>query len=374
MKFLRNVATATAALLLLANAAVAEPMTSLARLRQALSSGWHASCETVRGETVAVNLDAIFLPQADVLPVLKVELMPPVDEKVAAPWHEGMTFWSNANEWRAPKEDASFANEAGRVRVRRLLSSGEVTLRTLNRDELNPSRVHETSGMTIAEAAAWYDATISALFPNEDVTVAPYAGRLMLPAEGSKAAGGYWLYFRQAFHGIPLLGGISMAFSSANNRQAREETPLMLNMYNRLILADPQSYYLADINLYREKETVYEDIPLAPAEAAFAPILRDIQNGLLRQVDSLELGYAAYLDESDGSAYWLLPVWLVTGLYFDSATEELSDEEQENPVLAEAAHLQTRVINAQTAEMYLPDDGSGGRSVCPGIVLWDGGE
>ena len=96
---------------------------------------------------------------------------------------------------------------------------------------------------------------------------------------------------------------------------------------------------------------VYEDIPLCSFGEVQKSLEAEIEKGLLRTVESMELCYAPFADPKDAAVSWLLPVWKVCGLYAEAATHEWRTETNENGQVEILENPETLYFSGQNAQL-----------------------
>lgn len=190
------------------------------------------------------------------------------------------------------------------------------------------------------------------------------------PAE-EFAAGFYRLSAMQVLRGLPVfpleyLGGYS-------------GPPYDVETYARMKMLDEKNFSL-DLRALEEAGVREADLPLMNMEAVIRSAERLITAGLLRRVDSLELGYMLYYAEHLGSSEQsvadeliALPVWRLRGIKLSSVEQELTQG-----ILSDADAFPTDDgrndvfelrFSAQTGE-YI-DPGLGHQSLAnPLILTW----
>lgn len=164
--------------------------------------------------------------------------------------------------------------------------------------------------------------------------------------------GTYYLDFQQKFAGVPLYLNMSEKMLSTGEANFTREVAFK---WNRLMgvtnyeYMDDTSFSLNAI-LFKKEAVVEEDIPLASLDAVVNTLEQKIDEGLLRNVYALRLGYVSYLDEGSPDTYSLYPMWICDCEYAESAKQKFevniwSDE------FRESFYYQQILIDAQTCEV-----------------------
>ena len=93
-----------------------------------------------------------------------------------------------------------------------------------------------------------------------------------------------------------------------------------------------------------------EDVPLASLDAVIGRLEQEIDDGYLRNVFALRLGYVCYLDEGSPDTFSLHPMWVCDCLYTESARKEIEIPEWSDEY-REFFDYQQILIDVQTCEV-----------------------
>lgn len=116
----------------------------------------------------------------------------------------------------------------------------------------------------------------------------------------------------------------------------------------------------------KEKDTLADDIALASVQTIIREIEKQIDEGKIRNIYALRLGYVCFLNEESPESYTLYPIWICECDYTQSAKEDGS-------VYIAVAGLRegtkfTRVgFNAQTGKLLDKQNFSWNDMYCPTI-------
>jgi hypothetical protein len=173
--------------------------------------------------------------------------------------------------------------------------------------------------------------------------------------------GFYDLTFRQLLRDIPILGGIQMTMDSGLAVGSGYPTP-------SCYLASEEEY-LIGTGYMVEVEALYEDVPLCPVSLIQAGMETLIEQGKVREIDNIRLGYVLYIDRPTEKVV-AFPAWVVRCQHYQNAKEERIFEEGRS---AESYyHTQDQLIfNAQTGEMVGFQTTDQDAVYCPKIIPWD---
>ena len=150
-----------------------------------------------------------------------------------------------------------------------------------------------------------------------------YIGHLPeVDTQALTGVGGYFVSYAPVLHGIPVVGGIGMAF---------EESAVTSPTLRRMLCAESRYIYmmyaedycsLSGLNIWEESSVKAEDMPLCAFEKIAQTIERSIENGTIETVHDIRLGYVVYMDETaegtddaQTAAYAAVPTWCVSVQY-----------------------------------------------------------
>lgn len=183
--------------------------------------------------------------------------------------------------------------------------------------------------------------------------------------------GSYSLSAAQTLGGLPLFPGL-------NNRNSRPaETPLDPYIFLRIL---NEKEFRLRANFAQVTGQREADLPILSPELVIRSIERQIKEGTIRRVDSLELGYmlyqAQYLRPGEGeqdAQLLAVPVWRVRGIKLSSTDTELNSVHTRMYLDGLADSYQDPMFdirfNAQTGEYLDPDRGFPSR-INPAILTF----
>lgn len=187
--------------------------------------------------------------------------------------------------------------------------------------------------------------------------------------------GTYCLYFRQKIEGIPVYMEISTKMLTTGKGNLTQDVALKpgrIQSYDDSFLEymDFSSFFL-DAAMLKEERILEPDVPLASLNEVIGRLETEINEGRLRSVFALRLGYVCYLDENSPDTYTLYPTWVCDCIYTDSPRKEIeipifSDEFRDNFCYEQI------IIDAQTCELqagWIAEDEGLYHSV---PITWDG--
>ena len=190
------------------------------------------------------------------------------------------------------------------------------------------------------------------------------------------AEGTYFLYYRQKMEGIPIYLDIGSKMLTTEQTKVSQNVALKwqripsLSDVNYLEFKDDSSFFWNAV-LFKEKDFLEQDVPLASLDEIIARLEQEISAGRLRDVYALRLGYVCYLDENSPDTYTLYPAWICDCIYADSAKQEIEIPDFSDAFRDNFCYEQI-VIDAQTCELqagWIAED-EGFFHAAP--IAWDG--
>ncbi|MBQ9252689.1 MAG: hypothetical protein IJ188_08650 [Clostridia bacterium] len=343
---------------------------------------WQDEYQTVRGETIVVDT-TIMVPDVETAPVIRVKTHPELDEAVYEVYGRYPRNWRKVDEanWiRSDNVDITIAMDqnwefnrpdkyAGRCH-----EWGEVFLP----DEIDWNLKAENNDMSMGEAYSQITAQLNEIMENygggsvdmqlrDAYTFGLYRDKDNAPLVDHC---GYGFDFKQGIRGIPALGNAHLTYQHGRMRTNHRWEGVYDNWIN-LQISSLVSYSMS-VHLWQEEGCLYEDIPLVPFEAGKPAIEKMIQDGLIRKIRRVQLGYVAYVESDHNTKHWILvPTWVVDCDWFPSAKDDFWKEEFQvefNPYARSGSHL--LYVNAQTGKLLDPMDTSKKRSDVSTIRTW----
>lgn len=372
------------AAMLSAGACAQQAYTTVEALQESTPARWQETYETVRGETVNVDCP-VTVPQVSAAPVLRAVWYPMLDEAAAEyappsaeaayrymfsmrPQSHSMVMIHDFHNMDAPGEDP----------LKNLFRTQYVPLEALNWDEA----LCYGSELTAREAFDAISADIGAIFETYGAygyyPAEPAYGvyvRQMTDKEGTpkRDTGYYGFSGFETMRGIPILGCVGASFAQIN-MYPHECIPEV--RYYVLNAEGPGQYGMA-AKLLAEEAVLCADVPLVGFEDVKPQFEALIEDGRVRRVFGVRLGYMIYF-EADHSMerFCLAPTWVMACEYYDSAQTPTAQQEEDAPEylrLDYSIGQQFRLIcaNAQTGKLIDPADESSTRSDAPRMLTWD---
>ena len=137
----------------------------------------------------------------------------------------------------------------------------------------------------------------------------------------------YYISFRQKLEGIPIYLEIGHKMLTTNQTYVTQEVALKCQRIrgietNTLEYMDETSFIL-DTTWMREEKRIQEDVPLATLDEVIQALEKKIEEGYIRDIYALRLGYVCYLDDTSPDTYTLYPTWVCDCIYANSPREQI---------------------------------------------------
>ena len=139
--------------------------------------------------------------------------------------------------------------------------------------------------------------------------------------------GTYYISFRQKIRGLPVYMEIGQKMLTTDKTHVTQETALKCSRVswiniNGLEYMDGASFML-NATWMREEKRIQEDVPLATLDEVMQALEKKIEEGYIRDIYALRLGYVCYLDDTSPDTYTLYPTWVCDCIYANSPREQI---------------------------------------------------
>ena len=139
--------------------------------------------------------------------------------------------------------------------------------------------------------------------------------------------GTYYISFRQKLEGIPIYLEIGHKMLTTNQTHITQEVALKCQRIsgietNTLEYMDETSFIL-DTTWMGEEKRIQEDVPLATLDEVIQALEKKIEEGYIRDIYALRLGYVCYPDDISPDIYALYPAWICDCIYANSPREQI---------------------------------------------------
>ncbi len=166
--------------------------------------------------------------------------------------------------------------------------------------------------------------------------------------------GTYYISFRQKLEGIPIYLEIGHKMLTTNQTYVTQEVALKCQRIrgietNTLEYMDETSFIL-DTTWMREEKRIQEDVPLATLEDVMRALEKRIEEGYIRDIYALRLGYVCYPDDTSPDIYALYPAWICDCIYANSPREQIM-ENIVTDAFRENFRYEQILVDAQTCDI-----------------------
>ena len=166
--------------------------------------------------------------------------------------------------------------------------------------------------------------------------------------------GTYYISFRQKIGGLPVYMEIGQKMLTTDKTHVTQEVALKCQRIrgietNTLEYMDETSFIL-DTTWMREEKRIQEDVPLATLEDVMRALEKRIEEGYIRDIDALRLGYVCYLDDTSPDIYALYPAWICDCIYANSPREQIM-ENIVTDAFRENFRYEQILVDAQTCDI-----------------------
>ncbi len=166
--------------------------------------------------------------------------------------------------------------------------------------------------------------------------------------------GTYYISFRQKIGGLPVYMEIGQKMLTTDKTHVTQETALKCSRIrgietNTLEYMDETSFIL-DTTWMREEKQIWEDVPLVTLDEVMQALEKKIEEGYIRDIYVLRLGYVCYLDDTSPDIYALYPAWVCDCIYANSPREQIM-ENIVTDAFRENFRYEQIIVDAQTCDI-----------------------
>lgn len=166
--------------------------------------------------------------------------------------------------------------------------------------------------------------------------------------------GTYYISFRQKIGGLPVYMEIGQKMLTTDKTHITQETALKCSRVswiniNELEYMDGASFML-NATWMREEKRIQEDVPLATLDEVMLALEKKIEEGYIRDIYALRLGYVCYLDDTSPDTYTLYPTWVCDCIYANSPREQIM-KNIVTDAFRENFRYEQIVVDAQTCDI-----------------------
>ena len=166
--------------------------------------------------------------------------------------------------------------------------------------------------------------------------------------------GTYYISFRQKIGGLPVYMEIGQKMLTTDKTHVTQETALKCSRVswiniNGLEYMDGASFML-NATWMREEKRIQEDVPLATLDEVMQALEKKIEEGYIRDIYALRLGYVCYLDDTSPDTYTLYPAWVCDCIYANSPREQI-EKNIVTDAFRENYRYEQILVDAQTCDI-----------------------
>lgn len=369
-------------------AAHAEEKITLSELRESCQQGWHETYDS-HGRTIDIDLE-ILTPDTDCFPVVYADPLPKTGEHRGS---EVSTVNNRVEEWRSEGTLRVDYPDSGVLRAAQREHPEAVTpggynqysiIRQITEFETDKPYAYNNP-TTVADAQALLEDASKTYFPEVEIELMPhwlraYQGDMKYDRQNDTYSGEplpqseatLMVYFDQIIRDIPVLGCAAQSFARYAGTNSKEKQL----MYGAIAITQgckrfgiDELYRSLQFLLVQETEVIAQDVPLCSFQQVKNTYEKLIEEGKLRSISSLRLGYIIWQNEGTYT-YKLMPTWVAEGELFPNATAEKSGiKVQYDTISANWGYI---MVNAQTGELIDPWKKGKNRSFdCPDLLTWE---
>lgn len=338
---------------------------SISEIRNQTPERWIQTYQA-KGRTVEVDVP-IYVPSASVFPIIRITAAEPVHKALLSDYRRIMRNGNGTFDGSSYPTD-QVIQQNWRCKTQIDYPGNAVAVET-----------PENCALDYPRALSFANGEISRLFHLETdacwhwkTTVSSCFYRYSKSKDGiiwherKTESGQYKFFYRPLFHDIPYQATLDCFEDwSLKNEKLIRDSRITFS------LSSLETYKVTAF-LYREKDVVFDDVPLLGFDAAKIAFEKMINAGQLRSVDSVELCYVPYLDSKDEKILWLLPAWYVRGGYCADPTREFQPEQDEvtGEILDDGIERHDIVFQAQLGTLLDYKNHKSNRRIVPQIITW----
>ena len=166
--------------------------------------------------------------------------------------------------------------------------------------------------------------------------------------------GTYYISFRQKMEGIPVYLDIGKKMLTTDKTHISQDVALKCSRVSWITINEfeymDEASFIINATMLKIEKRIEEDVPIASVDKMIETIERAIEEGYIRDVYAVRLGYVCYLDETSPETYTLYPAWICDCVYANSAKEEII-ENVATDAFRENYRYEQIIIDAQTCEI-----------------------
>ena len=162
--------------------------------------------------------------------------------------------------------------------------------------------------------------------------------------------GSYFFNYYQVLHKIPIMMTI---IATLNNKQENKIYGDLFEYWGTTggicQIMDRNAFWLT-VRWMKVEKVHNEKVKLLPIENVISALEKEIEDGHIRNVYSLKLGYIIYLNEESPKTYTLYPMWVLDCDYVENKNKEIKVNPYSDDI-RDCFSFERICINPETAEM-----------------------
>lgn len=343
---------------------------SIVELRDEVADGWHQTYEA-HGRTIRMEVDRIVLPDVDRIPILQVA-------GVEALSPDRLSTYAVAENL-----DNRLAYSVGGIGINNFYDGNKMLVkqdRVYTSEDIDLSYHADGNDLSIQEAIDIVIDSLERAYGEElsevikiqsarvDGKVYKYDAKCRIfgdPIDHPDNIGRYELQFWQTLQDVPVLCTGGGSFNYLKN-----DVPYLFSSISAGILDSEE--YGVNANLVKTTMVVQDDSPLRPFKDIKQTLEALIEEGRVRSIEDIRLGYVLYCDSEKAEINWAIPTWVCRAEFYDDADQEpylLEDPDAEcTDVVPRKGNV---LIQAQTGLFIDPLDMTPTRRNAPKVIAWD---
>lgn len=166
-------------------------------------------------------------------------------------------------------------------------------------------------------------------------------------------SGTYYIHLCQKMNGVPVYAYPFQIFDPYKLAEGKlyDDPYMPLNcLYITAEVMNRESFFMF-ITLMKKQSVINEDPYFVPVSTVISAIEKEIEEGRVRNVYALRLGYVCYLSRNSDTLYTLYPTWICECDYAQTA-EEAGSTYFEGEGFHEGSKFALIGINAVTGELF----------------------
>lgn len=347
----------------------AQTYCTIGELQESVPERWTQTYET-KWRTVDIDVQPT-VPSVGAIPVFQIK-----------PTNVELDISSLGEGWVLEQYEDSFSvfrnggGEQDTIHAEKKL--GGITTTTNYYPPFDMSKVYvENNDLTLGNAINHLKSILTAIDEDPEDWQCERPSRILCNKTAKKTGeillpGNYYISLEQKIQGIPLLGHVIDGIENAYENEIGYRGGLLYQIRS----SEEMNFTW---NKVKTTNILSGDVPLSDFSLIKATIESGIQEGHIRKIFDIDLGYVLYNDPGiskmsvnrETVTFYALPVWRVNCHYIESAKKEMRDYTGRDVPERSVIEYKPLFINAQTGKVI---DRANNRKGCgdyKGFISWD---